>query len=126
MTKNPQNPKKLPTWQKVQEITTLARNKILELIKELLVNADGTKGDELRRLCNEYACKMWLAIEDDSSNPFMIRPVLYTYFDGNDAPSKMKSWKLVTSQIGEWASNLRITIKMIQEPYNGEALFNYP
>jgi len=111
----------------VQEITNQARQQILQAIKALCSEINEKRGDELRKLCADYACKMWLVIDEGNNNPFMIRPILYVFFEGNDSPAKKLSWQKLTGEISGWASNNRLTLKMLEEPYQQTtAEYTYP
>ncbi len=112
------------TWQQVQEIIDASRNGIVVAVKSMLTRVDDGKKAELNQLCTELNCKIWLLLDEDGSNPFLIRPLMYVWFDGT-APPIMERWQKLLKHLG-WASNLRITLKMIEKPYEGEALYAYP
>lgn len=110
----------------MQEIANQAKLQIMQTIKQLCADLDRTKGNDLRKLCEEFACKMWLVVEEEGNNPFMIRPILYVFIIGTDSPSKKKTWLKLVEKLGTWASDNRVTLKLIDNAYDGTAEFNYP
>ncbi len=113
------------TWQEVQVIVDIARGGIVQAVKEMLARVDNGKAQELNLICAELRCKMWVILDEDGSNPFLIRPMMYVWFEETDERLRMQLWQSLLKRI-EWASTLRITMKLIEKPYEGEALYAYP
>jgi hypothetical protein len=114
-----------PTWQHVQELVDRVRNEIVATVKAMLVKVEHDRGPELDNICRKYHCKMWLLLDEDGANPFLIRPLMYIAFSEGVTPDTMELWHTMLNEL-EWASQLRITMKMIEKPYEGEALYTYP
>jgi hypothetical protein len=123
------------TWQQVQETIERAQARILGLIKDMLLLVDAQKGQALSGTCRDFKCSLWLAIDNGGSNPFMMRPLMYVYFeDDGEMPASatqlcrdermVAKWQRLIRELN-WASNLRITIKLIEKPFEGEALYSY-
>lgn len=115
------------TWQHVQETIDAARSEITTAVKAMITKINLEKQDALNKLCQKYNCKMWFILEEDGTNPFMIRPLIYIWFIDHDSlhGDVMDKWYPLAREL-DWASDLRITIKLIEKPFEGEPLFSYP